>query len=108
MLNLRWAIRMLLKNPGSTAVAVLTLVICVGATVAIFGVIESVVRRHLPFPTPDQLMTLFNARADATVERGSFANSHQHPTNPRAPANLGVTCCGAAILGQPGGRFSSK
>ena len=50
MSDLKFAFRQLLKNPGFTAVAVLTLMLGIGATTAIFSVVYAVVLRPLPFP----------------------------------------------------------
>src|SRR5689334_4536322 len=55
MSDLRLAFRQLLKNPGFTAVAVLTLALGLGANTAIFAVINSLVLRSLPVREPGQL-----------------------------------------------------
>src|SRR6266498_3601605 len=63
MNDLRYAFRQLLKNPGFTAVAVLTLALCLGANTTIFAVIDAVLVRPLPFPEPRLLKPVFNATA---------------------------------------------
>ena len=56
--DLRFAIRMLLKNPSFSTVIVLTLGLGIGAITAIFSVIHAVVLRPLPFDDPDRLVLL--------------------------------------------------
>ena len=54
--DIRFSLRMLLKNPGFTAVAVLTLAIGIGANTAIFSLIDSVMLKRLPVRKPAELM----------------------------------------------------
>jgi len=59
-LNLRYAVRQLLKNPGFTAMAVPTLALGIGATTAIFSVVYATLFEPLPYPKPRQLVMVWS------------------------------------------------
>jgi hypothetical protein len=58
--DLRYACRSLLKTPGFAGIAILTLALGIGATIAIFTVVNAVLLRPLPFQDPERLMRVFD------------------------------------------------
>jgi putative ABC transport system permease protein len=56
--DIRYGIRQLLRNRGASAVAILTLALGIGASTAIFSVIDATMLRPLPYPNPEQLISV--------------------------------------------------
>jgi putative ABC transport system permease protein len=65
--DLKIAVRHLLKSPGFAAIAIVMLALGIGATTAIFSIVESVLLRPLPFPESDRLMVLADIIQGADV-----------------------------------------
>jgi len=57
--DVRFAVRSFLKRPGFLVIAIATLALGIGATTAMFTVVNSMLVRPLPFPEPQQIVLLF-------------------------------------------------
>ena len=75
LLDLRFAVRMLRRNPGFTAVVVLTLALGVGTVATIFSAMNAAFFRPLPFREPDRLVVLREFKLDQPTQRRNPALS---------------------------------
>jgi predicted permease len=104
MSNLRLAFRQLIKNPAFTVTALATVAICLGANLAIFAVIDSILLRPLPFLQSDRLVTIFNTYLQAGVENdgSSLTNYYERRGNIPAFSNLSIYRDSTEVVGESG------
>ena len=102
--DLRYSARVLIKNPAFTVTALVTVAICLGANLAIFAVINSILLRPLPFPQSDRLVTIFNTYPKAGVENdgSSITNYFERRGNIPALESLSMFMERTETVGEPG------
>ncbi len=71
--DLKYGIRMLVKNPGFTAIAVIALALGIGPTTAIFSVVNAVLLKPLPFVEPSQLLMVYETNLQRGFNRGTMS-----------------------------------
>jgi predicted permease len=100
MNDLKFAIRQLLKNPGFTAVAVLTLALGMGANTAFFSVLYGVVLRSPPYPEASRLVEIRNRLGDDARNDGrlSLAELFDYRERQRSFIGIGASISGRATL----------
>ena len=82
--DLRIAARLLRRSPGFAAVSILTLGLAIGATTAIFSVIEPVLLRPLPYPDPGRLAFIWERDRDGSRDNVGFATIRDYASNARS------------------------
>src|SRR4051795_9796853 len=101
--DLKYALRMLLKTPAFTFIAVITLALGIGANSAIFSVIDTVLLRPLAFPKSDELVMIWsnNLKSEPNGRyTSSFPNFHDYREQSRSFAAMAAyTGAGTVLTG---------
>jgi putative ABC transport system permease protein len=95
--DLKFAVRLLLKQPGFTLIATLVLALGIGANTAIFSVVDAVLLRPLPYADQDRIVSVQNLWRNSGV-RGQASAPDFHDWHDRARSFDGM----AAYVGGPG------
>src|SRR6266581_1386577 len=85
-----YALRMLRKRPAFSAACVLTIGLGVGASTALFAVVDAVVLRPLPLPEPATLVSIYDTNLSIGVERSGVATGNLADWRRRAPRFHGI------------------
>jgi len=106
--DIRFALRQLARSPGFVLTAVLTLALGVGANLAVFQLLHSVLFGHLPIPVPEQLYTIRAAKTpfDGASYLSFAAYRHLRDAKATAAPVFAHSWIGDGVLQQPSGASS--
>lgn len=88
--DVRYGLRVLLKSPGFTAIAVLTLALGIGANTSLFSVVNGVLLNPLPFPEPDRLVAIYQKTSQFEESSISYPNFLDWVRDNRSFSKLGA------------------
>ena len=102
--DIRYGMRMLLKNPGFTAAAVLTLALGIGANSTLFSIVNGVLLRPLPFPDPDRLVAVWENVPEKGWDREPFSYPDYSDWKEQSKSfeKMAAYCYAGAVLGEEG------
>ena len=109
--ELRHGVRLLWKAPGSTALALAILALGVGATAAIFGVVDAVLLKPLPFREPERLVAIWETNPAAIPESTYVAPSNYRELGRQSQSLEGLAAMQdvhANLTGGPGARLEPE
>jgi predicted permease len=96
--DVRFAFRMLRKNPGFTTAAVLTLALGIGMNTALFSIVNAVLLRAIPYPHPEQLVTLRESKPNFATGSISLPNFLDWQKENRTFASMAAVRGGRSVV----------
>lgn len=102
MQTLRFACRQLLRNPGYSVVAIVTLLLGIGGTTAMFSVLNAVLFRTLPYPDSERLVRIYRTSAQSRSWPHSAANHLDLRAASKAFSHLAAFTWRSSSLAEPG------
>ena len=104
--DIRYALRLLVKQPGITSLAVVTLALGIGANTAIFSAVNAVLLRPLPYPDADRVVMIWEKRAreavlDAPVAPADFVDWEKRQESFEAIAGMSTSAVDLTGAGEP-------
>lgn len=100
--DLRQAARSLLKAPGYTSIALLTLALCIGVNTSMFSLVDALLFRSAPFPEPDRLVQLVPTTSTGESRTYSFIELRELRDQQPSFAGLTTLCRTAFGVSEPG------
>ena len=97
--DLKYSLRLLLKDRSFTITALLTLTLCIAANTAMFSIVRSVVLKPLPWPGSERIVYMFNSYPGAGAPRvGTAARHPQLEARPQLQDALHQHCADRIVL----------
>jgi predicted permease len=102
--DVRYAWRQIRKNPGFSAVVLLTLALCIGANVAIFSMVYTLILKPLPFPEPGRVVEIYNTFLKAGFDKmpSNVVQYQDYGKNTASYSTLGLWGYGTHMVGEEG------
>ena len=102
--DLKFVLRSLIKTPGFSGVAVLTLALCIAGNVVIYAIVDAILIRPLPYQDPDQLVVSVNSYPNAGSEHAgaSLPNYYDRREAIKAFSSTALYQSGEALIGESG------
>lgn len=102
MRDLPYALRLLAKSPGYTAIALVTLALGIGVNTAMFGVVNTLLLRPAPYPEPARLVRIFRTAPQSQTWPHSLPNFRDEQAQARVFASSTAFCWWSYSLAEPG------